>query len=149
MSFEFRRTGVIGAIAALGAVAACNRTSPTMDSGLKADIQAAGEVGFASHSASANLVISPDEAGPNSAPTHKPTPHVPRPAIKPTVRVARREAPTPAPAAQPVTQPTPLKSAPAPAPQPTVAPTPGPTERQPGVYKSEGEIFRQMPWIRP
>src|SRR6185312_14455120 len=53
-------------------------------------------------------------------------------------RVAAHES-APAPAATP--EPAPSRTEP--------APTPQPAARQPGVYKSEAEIFKQMPWIRP
>jgi outer membrane biosynthesis protein TonB len=162
MTVAHRRAGLIVAASALVGIAACGNNTKPMDEGLKQDLAAAGSSGLMlPNSASPQLVVSPDEAGPTSAPkpaTHKP---VPRPTAQPAPRLAAdRAEPVEAPAPQPVTH-APAPSAPvqqaepAPAPMKQAEPAPLPPdtrpsrERQKGVYKSEGEIFRQMPWIKP
>lgn len=160
MSVAGKRVGLIAAASALLGVTACGGNTKPMDEGLKQDLAAAGSSGLMlPNSASPQLVVSPDEAGPTSAPkaaAHKP---VPRPTAQPASRLAaNRAAPVEAPAPQPVTH-SPAPSAPvqqaepAPSKQAEPAPLPPATrpsqERQKGVYKSEGEIFRQMPWIKP
>lgn len=160
MSVAQKRAGLIVAASALVGITACGRNTKPMDDGLKQDLAAAGSSGLMlPNSASPQLVVSPDEAGPTSAPkaaAHKP---VPRPTTQPAPRLAaNRAAPVEAPAPRPVIQ-APAPSAPVqqaePAPTKQAEPAPLPPDtrpsrdRQKGVYKSEGDIFRQMPWIKP
>jgi hypothetical protein len=156
-----RRAGTIVALIALASAAACSRSSsPTLDSGLQADLKAAagGDVELASHSATSQLVISPLEATPSAVPQRAPH-RSPAPASRPATNVASERAPAPhvtvhrAPerVAAEQSAPAPSRSEPAPVAQPIPTPAPAaqPAQRQPGVYKTEGEIFKQMPWIRP
>lgn len=148
--FANRRAGLIVAAAMLVAASACNRSSPSVDASLKADLQAAG--GDVANGVSPQLVISPLEATPTASPTRAAPKRTPQASSKPTIRVADKPAinPTPAPAAATVTAPTPNVSAPTPSePAPIAQPVRGQAQQQRGVYKTEGEIFRQMPWIRP
>jgi len=153
---------VVASFAAASAVllAACGRSNTaSMNDGLKSDLAAAGgsSVELASHSVSPQLVISPAEDGPVSAPAHassrKPT--APEPVVKPPQRPTQSvaEAPVPTPVPAPVvTAPAPVQATPAePAPLPPApkAPVARQQSRQTGPYKTEAEIFRQMPWIRP
>lgn len=126
------RAGLIAGIALIAA-AACSkngRGSAAMDDALRSDLKQAGATGLElAPKAGRQMVVSPIEGGPRGAPApaaHRVRATVQRPAPRRTV------------AAQPE---------PAPAPQPT--PQPHPQQRQPGVYSTEAEIFRQMPWIRP
>lgn len=160
MSVAQKRAGLIVAASALVGIAACGNNAKPMDDGLKQDLAAAGSSGLMlPNSASPQLVVSPDEAGPTSAPktaTHKP---VPRPTTHRAPQLAANrsvsvEAPAPQPATQAPAAGAPVQqSEPAPAKQAEPAPLPPDThpsrERQKGVYKSEGDIFRQMPWIKP
>ena len=161
MSVVYRRVGFVAAASALLGVAACGSNTKPMDAGLQKDLAAAGSNGLelAPSSASPQLVVSADEAGPTAAPVRA----VHRPVTKPTPRPAPRLAsnratPVQAPAPQPVvTEPAPSAPAPAidPAPTRQVEPPPLPPlnranqQQQKGTYKTEGEIFRQMPWIKP
>lgn len=153
MQIAKSRTGLIAACAAFTAAAACNKTnsSQPMTDDLKQDLVAATSV-------QPQVVVSAEEAGEPSAPVHATPRHIPKPTTKPAPHLASDHNPAPAPAPTPariVTQapaPQPQQPAAAPDPAPAVAapaPAPRPAQRQPGVYKSEGEIFRQMPWIRP
>jgi hypothetical protein len=144
-----RPTFWIAATAAVG-LAACSRGSqPTMDEEMKRDLAAV-------HAASNQMVISPLEAGLSPAP--KASERVKQPTRQPAKQVAvapRKVVPTPAPAPAPkvvVEAPRPAPEA-EPAPLPP-APRPAPAasqngEARRGPYKTEAEIFRQMPWIRP
>ena len=145
-----RPTFWIAATAAAG-LAACSRGGqPTMDEAMKRDLAAA-------HSATSQMVISPLEAGLSPAP--KSPERVKQPTRQPARQVAvapRKVTPTPAPAPAPKVvveapnvpareaDPAPLPPAPRPAPA-----TPQNGEARRGPYKTEAEIFRQMPWIRP
>lgn len=156
MNFVSRRAGMIAALIGLTAGAACSR-APTADSSLQADLKAAsgGDLELASHSATSQLVVSPLEATPSAIP-QKAAPHrASVPAHRPATRVASHQTPAPratverAPERVAAHEPVPA-AAPAPAPtRAEPAPTPQPAARQPGVYKSEAEVFRQMPWIKP
>ena len=159
------RFGLALGVAMLGA-AACSSKKTPMDSGLQRDLAAVGgksDLDLAPNkSVSPNLVISAEEAGPTAAP--EPATHrvVPKPSVKPTTRVATKTAPAPqrmpdpviiAPTPAPTPAPTSAAHEPAPrevepAPLPAAAPSRS-REQQKGVYKTEGEIFQQMPWIRP
>lgn len=125
------RAGLIAGVALIAA-AACSKTgkgAASMDDALRADLEQAGATGLElAPKAGRQVVVSPIEGGPRAAPApaaHRVRTTVQRPAPRRTV-AAR---PEPA----------------APAPQPT----PQAQQRQPGVYSTEAEIFRQMPWIRP
>ena len=153
MKLASSRAGVIAACAVLTATAACNKTSTSqpMDDGLKNDLVAATSV-------QPQVVVSAEEAGETSSPIHAAPRHIPKPTAKPAPHLASDRNPAPAPAPTPakiITQaPTPQPQQPAAAADPAPAaaapaPAPHPAQQQPGVYKSEGQIFRQMPWIRP
>jgi hypothetical protein len=161
------------ALIALGAVGACSGKSAPVDSGLQKDLAAAsgGSNGLelAPKSVSPQLVVSAIEAGPTSAPAPAARKPVAKPAPKAAVHQAARVAPVPAPAPEPkIVAPAPVEPQPRaqepaprqaeatpaprqvePPPLPPIAPTAHGAERQKGVYKTEGEIFQQMPWIKP
>jgi hypothetical protein len=140
-------------------LAACSGKSQPMDSGLKQDLSAAGGSGLelAPQSAKSQMVVSAIEGGPTSAPAPAARKPVPKPTPKPNVQLAANRSPAPAPAPQPpVAEPVPSN------PQPTAQPAthqseppplpPAPSQaqgRQKGTYKTEGQIFQQMPWIKP
>jgi len=156
------RTRLVAAsFAAASAVllGACGRSSASpMDEGLKRDLAAVGSssMELAPSSAKQQMVVSAIEGGPTSAPvrasTTKPTAQKPvaRPPKRPAQEVAQSPTPSPVPAA--VVAPAPVETGPVePAPLP---PAKAPvvrqsSPRQTGPYKTEAEIFRQMPWIRP
>lgn len=140
----------IAVAAALIGVAACSNKSQPMDESMKRDLAAV-------RAGPSQMVISPLEAGESSAPTpasRKRTPQA-RPVSHPTKQVESRVAQAPAREPQPVAaeaapQATTQAVEPAPAPataRPT-APARGEDAHR-GPYKTEAEIFRQMPWIRP
>jgi DNA polymerase-3 subunit gamma/tau len=148
---------------ALMGVAACSSSSTgkKMDDGLKQDLAATAPsaLEMAPTSATSQMVVSPEEEGPQAAPTPAAHKVIPKPTQKPAPRVASNDN-VPVEAAVPAPQMTrPAPSAPAPqadpAPQPNREPAPLPPApstsqgRQKGVYKTEGQIFQQMPWIRP
>jgi len=158
MTDSFRRAGLITAIALVG-TAACGRNSGgsrAMDDGLRSDLEQAGASGLElAPKAGRQVVVSAIEGGPQAAPTSARRTRPPvrqavqRPVQQPIQQprrqtvVARRATPaTPAPATSRV-------EAEAPAPKPTPAPQPQAQQRQPGVYSTEADVFRQMPWIRP
>ena len=141
-------------------LAACGGSStPSMDEGLKRDLVAVGgsSVELAPKAANPQIVVSAIEGGPTSAPVRASSkkPSAPKPKVQPPTRpvesVAQASAPAPRPAPV-VTAPVPVESSPIePAPLPPVqkpVTRPQPT-RQTGPYKTEAEIFKQMPWIRP
>ena len=136
------RAGLIAGVSLIAA-GACSKNgngAASMDDALRSDLERAGATGLElAPKAGRQLVVSPIEGGPRAAPA--PAPHrvrttVQRPAPRRTV--ASRPEPTPASARTSV-----------PAPTPQSAPQSQPQQRQPGVYSTEAEIFRQMPWIRP
>ncbi|MDB4873854.1 MAG: hypothetical protein JWM41_300 [Gemmatimonadetes bacterium] len=132
-----------------------------MDDGLKKDLAAAGPTGLelAPKSGKSQMVVSAIEGGPTSAPAPASRKPVTKPTPRPATKLASNRTQAPAPAPQPkIAEPVP--SYPSPAAEP--APAPRQTEpaplppaapqsqgRQKGVYKTEGDIFRQMPWIKP
>ena len=126
------RTGLIAGVALI-ATAACSRNgngAASMDDALRSDLKQAGATGLElAPKAGRQMVVSPIEGGPRATPApaaHRVRTTVQRPAPRRTV--ATRPEPTPAPQPAPQSQ---------------------PQQRQPGVYSTEAEIFRQMPWIRP
>src|SRR5262249_25570100 len=149
--------GLVSAVVALAAVAACSSTKKTeIDPSLKADLAAvggnSGDLQLAPTSAKSSVVVSEIEGGPKAAPARATPTRAPRPTPKkaPPATSVDREVTAPAPSQVAVSEPTP---APQPQPQPAVqAPQPIPAQaprQDHRVYKTEGEIFRQMPWIRP
>lgn len=165
MTFIPKRAAVAAAIATVIAGAACRNQQPA-DDGLKADLDAAvghagsssGAIELAPSASRSQTVVSAIEGGPSAAPARASAQRTPQPmrraASRPTTHVAQlqtrieaprraqQEAVTDAPAAEPTVAPTPAP-----------APRPAPVQQQPRqdgrVYKTEAEIFRQMPWIRP
>ena len=148
---------------ALGAGACGRAGSDPMDAQLKQDLEAVsnGSIELAPKAAQSQVVVSAIEGGPQAEPAHastvKHTPSKPvtkpvaKPAPRPAERVAEASAPAPVPSpvveipVQPAPTPSPAPVEPAPLPKATNKPAP----RQSGPYKTEAEIFRQMPWIRP
>jgi hypothetical protein len=155
MTFATKRTGLITAVAGLVGLGACSNKSRPMDDALKSDLSAAGgsasAIELAPTGARNQTVVSAIEGGPTAAPKRAAPAKVPQPSRKATARVAQREAPAPQRAAVPAPQQAPVRAEPvieAPAPQPAPAPAPAPQQDK-RVYKTEAEIFRQMPWIKP
>lgn len=153
MTMSPTRAGLIAGIAAMIGAAACSRSGSVADDGLKRDLAAASSGGLelAPSTARPQMIISPIEAGPASAPKRAAPRRAPSPAVRPTVHVAARRAPTPvqAPAPSPVAnESAPVASAPVAAPAPATRPAPAPSQDR-RVYKTEAQIFRDMPWIRP
>ncbi|MGE5102653.1 MAG: hypothetical protein ACM3SX_21910, partial [Deltaproteobacteria bacterium] len=146
------RVGLIAAAAALIGAAACNRTAPVVDDGLVRDLAEAGAGGLelAPTAARPQVVVSPIEAGPTSAPKRAAPKRVPSPSPRPTTRVAAKQRPAPTPSASPaVTETAPVAEPRVqPSPAPVARPAPAPTS-QGRVYKTEAQVFRDMPWIRP
>jgi len=151
MHTRHSRIGLIAAGAALIGAAACNRSRPVADDGLARDIAAAagGGLELAPSSNRAQVVVSPIEAGPMSAPKRSTANRTPAPAPRPTTRVAARHTPAAEPAPIEAESPR-VVAPPAEPPSPTPVTRPAPQSNTRGrVYKSEAEIFRDMPWIRP
>lgn len=158
-----KRAGLSIAVAGLTVLGACSNKSQAVDESLKADIAAANgnaspnDLQLAGSSNKSQVVVSAIEGGPESAPKKAAPAKVAKPSPKPVTHVAKQDAPVPAPQAQapreeaPAPSPAPVQAAPAPQapePAPIQAPVREP-QRDGRVYKTEGEIFRQMPWIRP
>jgi hypothetical protein len=154
-----RRVSAPFAAAIAVLVAACGRSNPSsMDDGLKQDLAAVGgsSMELAPKAVRQQMVVSAVEGGPTSAPvrasTNKATAPKPvaKPSQRPTESVAQAPTPTPSPI---LTAPAPVETRPIePAPLPPAEPAPvarQQSRRQTGPYKTEAEIFRQMPWIRP
>ena len=141
------RTGLI-AVVALVAAAACGRngSSNAMDEGLRGDLEPAGANGLElAPKAGRQVVVSAIEGGPQTL--HAPAP---RQTVRPVQRAPK--AATVRRVAAPERNPTPVRrqvEAEAPAARPTHAPQPQTQQRQPGVYSTEADVFRQMAWIRP
>ena len=145
-------------------LSACGRSSASsMDEGLKQDLAAAGgsSVELAPKSANQQMVVSAIEGGPSSAPARGSTRK--SVAAKPIAKQSRQPAQSVGPAVAqspaPIQAPMPVIPAPTSAETAPVEPAPLPpmqapvarpaTKRQAGPYKTEAEIFREMPWIRP
>ena len=138
-----------GLITALIGAAACGTGDRPMDEAMKHDLAAvAGNGVELAPRPQSQVVISAIEAGAASAPVvapRKATPKAPSPSV---ARVASAPEPRQSVSAEPdrhavaapraTTEPPPLP----PAPRATAA-------RQSGTYKTEAEVFRQMPWIKP
>jgi outer membrane biosynthesis protein TonB len=158
MKLNRGRLGLVAASALFIGAAACSNKPQTADASLTADLKAAGgsagDVELAPRGNPSQVVVSPLEGGPRSAPKKA----APQRIYKPTPRAATQVAsqnqpapqPTPAPPVitQPAPQPAPTPVEPAPAPVSRPAPVQA-QERQHGPYKTEAQIFQQMPWIRP
>jgi hypothetical protein len=158
MRTRYLAASFAAAIAVL--VTACGRSNTaSMDDGLKQDLAAVGgsSIELAPKSTNQQAVVSAIEGGPTSAPARASTrkPNVP----KPVVKMPQRPMKSVAQVSAPVSEPTPVAPAPAPVVAAPVEPAPLPpapqpverqqSRRQAGPYKTEAEIFRQMPWIRP
>ncbi len=164
MTSKKRAFAALMTIGVAVAAGACSKAgSDPMDAQLKQDLEtvSSGSIELAPKAARSQVVVSAIEGGPQAAPTRASTVKrtqskpVTKPVAKPAPRPAERvaEAPAPAPARSPVVQ-SPVQPAPTPSPAPVEpAPLPRatnkPAPRQSGPYKTEAEIFRQMPWIRP
>lgn len=145
-----QQTRLIAAAAALIGVAACSNKSQPMDESLKQDIAAVRAA------PSAQMVVSALEAGESATPAPVSHKRAPQPVNHPAKQVAQTRTPAPAPTPRtpavavtpsaPVEQP--VEAAPAPAPSRHTAPARAEDSHH-GPYKTEAEIFRQMPWIRP
>jgi hypothetical protein len=144
------RVGLIAAAAALIGAAACNRSTPVADDGLVRDLAEAGAGGLelAPTATRPQVVVSSIEAGPTSAPKRAAAKRAPSPAPRPTTRVAAKQRPAPTPSTSPVvTETAPVAESRAqPSPAPVTRPSPTTQGR---IYKTEAEVFRDMPWIRP
>jgi hypothetical protein len=153
MTASYGRVGLIAAVAALIGAAACNTSGSVADDGLKRDLAAAGASGLelAPTAGRSQVVVSAIEGGPTSAPKRAAPKRTPTTSPRPTVRVAEKHVPARAPAPMPVVnEPTPVATVPVreQAPAPSTRPAPAPAQQK-RVYKTEAEIFRDMPWIRP
>ena len=151
MTPDFKRAGLIAAISLIGA-AACGNDRERMDEALKHDLAAVAGSGVElAPKAQSQVVISAIEAGQTSAravAARKTAPKAPPRAVPKT---AIAQAPEPSHASQPTPAPE-RRSVPAPVPSepaPLPASRRAPAQRQQGTYKTEAEIFRQMPWIKP
>jgi hypothetical protein len=100
------------------------------------------------------MVVSAIEGGPTAAPKRVALARSNTPApVRPPIQPHKTETAAPRAAVEPVQAPAPASAEPAPSPSVEPPPLPpatrGPSSRQQGTYKTEAEIFRQMPWIRP
>ena len=145
--------GLIAGVAVLIGAAACNKSGAVADDGLKRDLAAAGAGGLelAPTASRPQVVVSAIEAGPTSAPRRASQRRAPSPAPRVTARVSAKQVRSPAPAPSPVAaEPAPVaEQSPT---EPTSVPMTRPASaasQQHRVYKTEAEIFRDMPWIRP
>lgn len=153
MRLRHGRTGLIAGVAALIAAGACSKGGTAVDEGLKSDLAAAAGSGLElAPKAGSQSVVSAIEGGPTASPKRTPTrapqPRVQKPAARPATRIATARAAAPSRVVTQTAAPAPVRAEPA---APAVSrPAPAPVAEQPGrVYKTEAEIFRQMPWIRP
>jgi len=152
MTIAFKRAGLIAAGSALIVAAACGSNEEAMDESLKRDLASAAGNGveLAPRTQTSQLVISPVEAAPASAPAavkRKVAPKAPnRTPVRAATTAPVREQSAPAPTVERQTVATPAAAT---EPPPLPPMTRRPTQRQSGTYKTEAEIFRQMPWIKP
>jgi hypothetical protein len=150
MKLRHGRTGLIAGVAALIAAGACSKGGTVVDDGLKSDLAAAaGSRLELAPKAGSQSVVSAIEGGPTSSPKRAPQPRVQKPVARPAARVAAPHAPTPRRVMAQAATPTPVRTEAAAPPVSRPAPAPAPVEQPGRVYKTEAEIFRQMPWIRP
>jgi len=157
MTTIVNRLSLIATIPVLIGLAACGKSNGTMDDGLKHDLAAAGgsSVELAPRMGQPQLVISAIEAGPTSAAVRRAVKPVAKPTTQSAPRMASKSDAAPERAAQPVAeqhameQHAPSASARAAEPAPLPPAAQRSAQRQSGTYKTEAEVFRQMPWIRP
>jgi hypothetical protein len=159
MRITHGRVGLIAACAALIGAAACNREgSAVADDALVRDLAAAGAAGasgleLAPSTTRSQVVVSAIEAGETSAPKRATPKQAPRATSHAAPHAAKQQLPNATPKPSPVVAEAPSvppATEPAPAPAPVITrPAPAQQPQQHGVYKTEAEIFRQMPWIRP
>lgn len=153
MTTLIKHAGFIATVGALIGASACGGSDRSMDDGLKHDLAAISGSGIelAPKAAQSQVVVSPIEAGEKSTPVRATRTPIARPTTRPAPRVASNNEVVVSPTPQPVVttpQPAAVPSRAAePAPLPPMAPKPG--QRQSGTYKTEAEVFRQMPWIKP
>lgn len=145
MTFKWRA----GLIAVLISAAACGTGDRPMDEALKHDLAAvAGNGVELAPRPQSQVVISAIEAGPGSAPAVAPRKATPKAPSRSVAPVASAPKPRQSVSAEPdrhaveapraTTEPPPLPPA-----------ARAPAQRQSGTYKTEAEVFRQMPWIKP
>lgn len=159
MTISTTRSGFFFAVAAtLVAATACGKSASSADEALQRDLAAAtsasGDLELAPRAARSQMVVSAIEGGPTAAPKRVAAARssTPAPVRRP---IQPRKTETAAPRAAVESAQAPARVNAEPAPGPTVEPPPlppatrGPSSRQQGTYKTEAEIFRQMPWIRP
>ena len=151
MTRAFKRAGLIAVGSALIVAAACG-SNEEMDESLKRDLASVSGNGveLAPRAQSSQLVISPVEAAPASAPAAASRKVAPKAPTRAPIRVATT-APVPEQTAPAPTVERRTVASPAVATEPPPLPpmTRRPAQRQSGTYKTEAEIFRQMPWIKP
>lgn len=158
MTMWTTRVGFIAVAAALAAASACGKAAAAADESLKADLAAAtaagGDLELAPRSNRNQVVVSAVEGGPSASPQRATAARSSTPArVHRSTQPQKTTTAANVAAVEPTQAPAPGIAEPAPA--PTVEPPPlppatrGPSSRQPGTYKTEAEIFRQMPWIRP
>jgi hypothetical protein len=147
MTPDFKRAGLIAAVSALIGAAACGNDTAPMDDSLKQDLAVvAGSAVELAPKAQSHMVISAIEAGPSAAPATATRKTAPKTVARAVPKIGTAEAPKPSPEPEQRAVSAPTRAAePAPLPPSTRAPA----QRQPGTYKTEAEIFRQMPWIKP
>lgn len=154
MAKWINRTGLVGAIVALASVSACSDRQSEADPSLKADLAAIGSASsleLAPSSSKSRMIVSEIEGGPKAAPKPAATVRMPRPSPRKAPQVAEKQLPVnePMPSEIATSEPAPVTHSQAPAIQaPRRAPAPA-QQQDRRVYKTEAEIFRQMPWIRP
>lgn len=159
MTLSTIRAGYLALAVTVVAAAACGKQAAGADDSLTRDLAAAtkanGDLELAPQSNRAQMVVSAIEGGPTAAPkraSSAPRTNTPAPVRKKTQPVKTATATTRA-AVEPAPAPAPERAEPAPSPAVEPPPLPpatqGPSSRQKGTYKTEAEIFRQMPWIKP
>src|SRR5437016_2880196 len=104
MTISYGRVGLIVAVAALLGAAACNRSGPVADDGLKRDLAAVGAGGLelAPTATRPQVVVSPIEGGPTSTPKRAAPKRTPTPLTRPALRVAKQQVPARTPTPAPV-----------------------------------------------
>jgi hypothetical protein len=140
---------LIAGISALIGAAACGNGDRPIDNALKQDLAAVAGSGVElAPRPQSQVVISAIEAGLTSTPAAAPRKAVPKAPSRSVSPVASAPQPqqsvSPEPDRRAVSAP-PRAAEPAPLP-PSTRPS---AQRQSGTYKTEAEVFRQMPWIKP
>lgn len=154
MANWIKNAGLASAIVALASAAACSK-QPEADASLKADLAAIGGAAsaleLAPSATKSRMVVSELEGGPRATPKPVAKVRTPRPSPRKAPTVASKQLPVDAPTPSEIaaSEPSPAAHSQAPAIQsPRQAPAPA-QQQDRRVYKTEAEIFRQMPWIRP